>query len=133
MTSSSSTEFTAADGRKFAFPVGVAFLLLASLLFWREKDTLWRVAGGLGGALVVAGLFVPGYLGPVYRGWMKMALAISKITTPIFMGIVYFAVLAPTGLIMRLFGKKPIRHEPENGSFWKGTSGRPKSDLRRQF
>lgn len=132
MKSSSSIEFTASDGRKFAFPVGIAFLLLAGLLFWRDKETLWRIAAGLGGALILAGAVVPGRLGPLYRGWMRMALAISKVTTPIFMGIVYFLVLTPTGLLMRLFGKKPIEHPPEDGSFWQPTGGR-RSDLRRQF
>ena len=78
---SSSTEFTASDGRKFAFPVGIAFLLLAGLLFWREKETLWRIASGLGGILILAGAVAPAQLGPVYRGWMKMALAISKVTS----------------------------------------------------
>lgn len=133
MTNSSSTDFTATDGRKFGFPVGIAFLLLAGLLFWRDKETLWRIAAGLGGALILAGALIPAYLGPVYRGWMKMALAISKVTTPIFMGIVYFLVLTPTGLIMRIFGMKPIRHEPEDGSFWQSTEGRGPGDLRRQF
>lgn len=130
---SSSTDFTSSDGRKFAFPVGIAFLLLAGLLFWREKETLFRVAAGLGSALIVAGVLIPGYLGPVYRGWMRMALAISKVTTPIFMGVVYFVVMTPTGLIMRLVGKKPTRHEARDGSFWQSTEGRPKGDLRRQF
>ncbi|MDX1647958.1 MAG: hypothetical protein R3304_12500, partial [Longimicrobiales bacterium] len=80
---SNSTEFSAADGRKFAFPVGIAFLLLAGLLLWRDKDTLWRIAAALGGTLILAGALVPGRLGPVYRGWMKMALAVSRVTTPV--------------------------------------------------
>jgi len=128
-----STEFTASDGRRFAFPVGTAFFLLAGLLFWREKEVAKWVMVGLGGSLYLAGLTLPGRLGPIYRGWMRMALAISKVTTPIFMAIVYFIVLTPTGLLMRLFGKKPIRHRLVDGSFWQSTEGRPKGDLRRQF
>jgi hypothetical protein len=128
-----STEFTASEGRRFAFPVGTAFLLLAGLLWWREKPTAMWVMVGLASSLYLGGLTVPGHLGPIYRGWMRMALAISKVTTPIFMGIVYFIVLTPTGLIMRLLGKKPIRHKLENDSFWQSTAGRPTGDLRRQF
>lgn len=130
---SSSTEFTAADGRKFAFPVGIAFLLLAGLLFWRDKETLWRIVAGLGGGLLLAGVLVPSSLGPVYRAWMKMALVISRVTTPIFMGIVYFLVMTPTGMIMRVLGKKPIEHPAREGSFWQSTEGRPPGDLERQF
>ena len=133
MTSSSSTEFTARDGRRFAFPVGIAFLVISGVLWWRDHQTALRVTASLGTLLIVAGVLAPGKLGPVYRAWMAMALAISKVTTPIFMGIVYYLVMTPTGLIMRMFGKKPIAHPLADGSFWQSTVGRPKSDLRRQF
>lgn len=131
-TSSSSTDFTAGDGRRFAFPVGTAFLLLAGLVWWRDKPNAATVLAGLGGVLWVAGLVLPGRLGPIYRGWMRMALAISKVTTPIFLGIVYFLVLTPTGLVMRLLGKKPIAHEVSDRGFWHRTT-EPRSDLKRQF
>ena len=39
---------------------------------------------------------------------MGLALLISKVTTPLFMGIVYFIVLMPIGLVRRLSGKSPI-------------------------
>jgi hypothetical protein len=130
---SSSTEFTARDGRRFAFPVGVAFLVISGVLWWRDHQTALRVTATLGTLLIVAGVLAPGKLGPVYRVWMAMALAISKVTTPIFMGIVYYVVMTPTGLIMRMFGKKPITHSLADGSFWQSTVGRTKSDLRRQF
>lgn len=133
MKNSNSTEFTASDGRKFAFPVGTAFLVLAGILLWREKETAMRVTAGLGATLYVLGAIIPGYLGPVYNGWMKMALLISKVTTPIFMSIVYFIVLTPTGIIMRLVGRKPMNHPLQDDSFWHSTAGRPKSDLTRQF
>jgi len=130
--SSSSTEFTASDGRRFAFPVGTAFLLLAGILWWRDRLTLAGIGAGLAGLLFVAGLVLPARLGPVYRGWMRMALAISKVTTPIFMGVVYFVVLTPFGWGMRALGKKPIVHRVENGGFWRPANPGPK-DLRRQF
>ena len=133
MISSSSTEFTASDGRRFAFPVGIAFLVLAGVLLWRDRETAFQVLTGIGGTLLVAGVLVPGRLGPIYRAWMRMALAISKVTTPVFMAVVYYVVLTPSGLLMRLFGRQPIVHRPENGSFWRSTAGRPPGDLRRQF
>jgi Saxitoxin biosynthesis operon protein SxtJ len=133
VTNSNSTEFSASDGRRFAFPVGAAFLVLSGILFWREKQMAMQVTAGLGVTLLVAGALVPGYLGPIYRGWMGMALMISKVTTPIFMGLVYFLVLTPTGLVMRLLGRKPMTHPLESGSFWHSNADRPKSDLRRQF
>jgi hypothetical protein len=130
---SSSTEFTASDGRRFAFPVGTAFLLLSGLLFWREKTTAFEVTAGLGVVLYVLGATIPGKLGPVYHGWMRLALLISKVTTPIFMGIVYFLVLTPAGLVMRLVGRRPLKHAPVGGGYWKAMSEGRHSDLTHQF
>ena len=133
MKNSRSTEFTPSDGRRFAFPVGIAFLLLSAVFWWRDRALFFQITAGLGTLLIVAGALVPGKLGPVYRAWMLMALAISKVTTPIFMGSVYFAVMTPTGLLMRVFGRRPIRHAASNDSFWQSTVGRPRGGLRRQF
>lgn len=133
MINSNSTEFTPSDGRKFAFPVGTAFLVLAGILYWRDHELPFRVTAGLGATLYVLGAIIPGYLGPVYRAWMGLALMISKVTTPIFMGVVYYLVLTPTGILMKIFGRKPITHEPTGGSFWQSTEGQAKGELTNQF
>jgi hypothetical protein len=67
---------------------------------------------------LAAGAIVPAKLGPVYHAWMRLAHAISKVTAPIFMGIVYFIVIFPVGLGMRLLGRNPIRHQPTGESYW---------------
>jgi hypothetical protein len=125
--------YTAAAGRKFGLTVGIAFLVLAGIAFWRGHPTTLRVLGTLGGVLVVAGLIVPTMLGPVEKAWMKFALLLSKITTPIFMGIVYFVVLTPIGLIRRTFGKSALVHPQADLGFWADRSASPPSALDRQF
>jgi hypothetical protein len=66
---------------------------------------------------------------------MKLALRISKVTTPIFMGATYFLVLMPIGLVLRAMGKNPMGRVSSEGSFWtvrpEGPSRR--SNLERQF
>jgi len=109
---------TAEEGRKFGSTVGAAFLALSGLLWWRGRHSAALVFMALGSVLVLAGLGVPARLGPVYRAWMGLAHLLSRVTTPIFMGIVYFLVLTPTSGIMRLFGKNPIRRPLLEGSFW---------------
>jgi hypothetical protein len=99
---------TAADGRKFGLTVGTAFLVFGWIALWRGKPRTATVLFTLGGLLVVAALVVPTALGPVERAWMGLAAAISKVTTPIFMGIVYFLVILPIGLFRRLTGNSPI-------------------------
>jgi hypothetical protein len=81
---------------------------------------------------VLAGLVAPGSLGPVYRGWMRFGLALSRFTTPIFLGIMYFLVFLPFGLVMRRFRQPLVR--PVGDSYWvaRPESGR-RSNLQRQF
>ena len=106
---------TPAEGRKFGLMVGAAFLLLAALLWRRTHFTAAGVTGALGGALVLGGLAVPAHLGPVYRAWMALATAISKVTTPIFMGVIFFLVLTPAGL-PRAAVRPPAAHaSPRHG------------------
>lgn len=132
MKNSSSTEFTASEGRRFAFPVGGAFLLLALVLWWRERTALMWIAAAAGTSLALSGALVPARLGPIYRGWMRLAQVISKVTTPIFMAVVYFGVFTPFGWLMRLFGGRPIVHRVEGHGYWRSRTDR-ESDLRRQF
>jgi hypothetical protein len=98
--------------------VGAAFAVLALLLLWRERETAATALGALAAALLVGGLAAPAAMGPVYRAWMGLALVLSKVTTPIFLGIVYYLVLTPVGVLRRTFGQHPLVHVAKDGSFW---------------
>ena len=63
---------------------------------------------------------------------MAFGLALSKITTPIFMGIVYFGLFLVTGLIRRAMGKNAMVRREENGSFWSAREV-TRGNLERQF
>lgn len=123
-----------AEGRRFGLLVGGAFLGLGAISHWRGHHVAPTVLWALGGALVAGGLLIPGRLGPVYRGWMRFALVLSRITTPIFMALIYFGLFTPLGFIRRLLGRNALIR-PEGDSFWiarQPGSGR-RSDLNRQF
>ena len=125
---------TPADGRKFGLTVGIAFLALAGILgFWRHKEMAGAIVGGIGALLVVASLAAPTHLGPVRRAWMGLAHAIAKVTSPVAMGLVFFLIIAPIGLLMRFFGRRPLVHRVRDGSFWAAPSSGGRSDLERQF
>jgi len=123
-----------AEGRKFGVTVGAAFLVITAILWWRDHPTAMLVTGSIGGALVVAGLLIPRHLGPVERAWMALALAISKVTTPVSMGVLYFLVLLPAGAIMRLVGKRPLVHQAGAAGYWiLRTRQRVPNSMERQF
>lgn len=124
---------TPAEGRRFGVTVGLAFLALSLLLWWRGHETAGAATGVAAALLLAGGTLVPGRMGPVYRAWMRFALALSKVTTPIFMGIIYFLVITPIGLIARAVGHRPLR-PPASASLWRHRSEDDRtSDLQRQF
>jgi hypothetical protein len=128
-----SARLTRRDGRKFAFTVGGAFLALGAISLWRGHVWAPRVLIVIGGLLVLAGSLAPGRLGSVHRAWMGLAHLLSKVTTPVFLGIVYFGVMTPIGLARRLLGKHPLRHREDNDSFWMAPPSGGRSDLTTQF
>lgn len=127
------TRLTVSEGRRFALTVGTAFLVLAAITWWRDHPLVSRLCGGVGGALWLAGLVIPSHLGPIYRAWMSFAHAISRVTTPIFMGLVYFLAILPIGAIMRMLGRNPIHHRPVDGSYWMVRNDRTRGGLTNQF
>ena len=125
---------TVAQGRRFGLTVGGAFLVFAAIAWWRGSPTATNVFGALGAVLSVSGLAVPTMLGPVERAWMKLAHLISKVTTPIVMGVMYLLVLTPVGLLRRTLGGNPMVHTPDGGSYWKSRpAGSRAGNLTRQF
>jgi|SRR5687768_7211754 len=122
-----------AELRRFGLVVGGAFLVLAAVLRWRGQGLAATVAATLGTALVAGGLLVPGRLGPVYRGWMGLAVLLSTVTTPVFLGVVYFGVITPMGLARRWVGRNPLVHASNGGGFWKSRPSGERSSLEHQF
>ncbi len=124
-----------AEGRKFGLTVGGAFLAITGILWWKGRHGAVPYVGSLAGALILAGLLIPGMLGPVYKAWMGLAHLLSKVTTPIFMGVVYYLVLTPIGAVMRLAGHRGLVHPLHQGGYWedRGTAKPEPARMERQF
>jgi hypothetical protein len=122
------------EGRKFGLTVGAAFLTLATVLWWRERSGA-PVFGTIGILLILAGVLIPSHLGPLQRAWMGLAHLISRVTTPVFMGVVYFGVLTPIALLRRAFGRNSLVARDHGGSYWvtRDPGDRARSDMERQF
>jgi hypothetical protein len=78
---------------------------------------------------------IPTRLGPVERAWMALAHAISKVTTPIVMGIMYLGVFTPVGWLRRTLGGNPLVHEAVGRSYWRSRNegARRSASLERMF
>lgn len=90
--------------REFGIVTGSIVAVLFGLFFPWLLERPWPVwPWAIFGVLVAAGLVVPMALNPVYKIWMRFGLIMSKVMTPLIMGIVFYIVITPVGLIRRLF------------------------------
>ena len=94
-------EFALVTGGIVAVLFGLAFPWIFDLQF---RLWPWTVAG----VLIVWGLVAPATLRPVYRGWMHFGLLLSRITTPIILGLVFLIAVLPTAIILKMCGKDPM-------------------------
>ena len=124
---------TPQEGRRFGLTVGLTFLAVAGISRWRGHDVAPLVLAALGGTLTLAGLAIPGRLGPLFRAWMQVGLRLSKITTPIFMGAIYFVAMTPMGVARRTFGRSPLRTPATNGSYWMTHESSSDRSMTRQY
>jgi len=129
-----SARLTPAQGRRFGLTLGAAFVALGAVLAWRGRAAA-PVALVLGLALIAAGLVLPARLGGLHRAWMGLGAALSRITTPIFLGVVYFAVIMPIGLLLRARGRNPLTLHRSRATCWvpRPVAARSRRDMERQF
>jgi len=93
-------------GLTMAVIVAVLFgLLLPWILSHAWPLWPWIVAGVLGGL----GLAYPAALAPFYRLWMKFGHVMGLINSRILLGLFFYLLITPVGLLMRLFGWDPMR------------------------
>ena len=106
--------------------------------FWGALDpevTAFRWPFMLGGLLILWGLVAPMTLKGVYRGWMKFGLIMSAVMTPLIMGIVFYLVFAPVGLVMRVFGKDSMarKFDPDAATYRIISKENPTENLEKPF
>ena len=106
--------------RSFGLTFTVVFLLISAWAVWTGRITL-----GLSFAVAsVATLFVawlrPALLHRPNRAWMRFGAALHVVVSPIVLGAIYFGVVAPVGIVMRLAGRDALRRrlDPQARSYW---------------
>jgi len=105
--------------RSFGLVVGGIFLLIGCWPLLHALPPRWYLVGPAG-LLVIAGMVAPSVLAPLNRAWMKLGLLLHRVVAPVLMGIVFFGVVLPIALFMRLRGKDflRLRLERDATSYW---------------
>src|SRR5215813_3556790 len=115
--------------KEFGLLVGGVFVLLS--LWWLYRGKFHQAAIvtlSVGALLVMLAVVYPRALVLPNRGWMLLAEALSFVSTRIILGIVFFLVLTPIGLIKRAMGWDPLgRRALPRDSYWRPYSERQRN------
>jgi multisubunit Na+/H+ antiporter MnhG subunit len=106
--------------RKFGIILAIVLGLLGGFALYKGSGKylgFW----GVGLLFLVFGLFLPQFLKSVYKAWMALALVLGWINTHLILGLIFYLVFTPMGLIMKLLGKDLLdqKLDPEAKTYWK--------------
>ena len=120
------------SNRSFGIVFFIVFLLIALYpLIYSGEIRVWSAIISL--ILLALGVLNSKILTPLNKLWFKFGIFLSKIISPLIMGIIFFLVVTPIGLIMRIFGKDVLNLKyNKNQSYWIKKKG-PKSKMKNQF
>ena len=125
-------EIKLGSNRSFGIVFFIVFILIAFYPLINQGEVrIWSIVISLFFLILV--ITNSKILTPLNRIWFKFGLFLGKIISPIIMGIIFFLVVTPIGLIMRLFGKDVINLKfNSNKSYWI-EKNEPKSKMKNQF
>ena len=120
------------SNRSFGIVFFIVFLLISLYpLTYNEEIRVWSATVSL--IFLVLGVFNSKILTPLNKLWFRFGIFLGKIISPIIMGIIFFLVVTPISLLMRLLGKDLINLKYNNNkSYWIEKKG-PKSKMKNQF
>ena len=122
--------------RNFGLVFAAVFLLVGGLPLLHGGSVRWWafvISVIFGGIALVR----PRLLAGLNRLWTRLGVLLSKVISPIALGVLYYAALTPVGILMRLTGKDPLRLKRDAGadSYWiaRQPPGPPPDSMTNQF
>ena len=120
------------SNRNFGIVFAIVFLIISLWpLLSQNEIRLWSLIVSI--IFLTLGLTNSKLLSPLNKIWFKFGILLGNFIAPIVMGIVYFFVVTPTGLVMKVLGKDLLNLKKSNkNSYWikKNNSN---SSLKNQF
>jgi hypothetical protein len=119
---------TTPSDRSFGWTFTGVFLIVGWLVPW---------CLALAASTAAVTVLRPHWLGPSKRVWMKFGELLHRVVSPVVLGLIYFAVFTPVGLVMRLAGRDAMhrRSDPGLQSYWvrRDPPGPPENSFRDMF
>ena len=120
------------SNKSFGIVFFIVFLLIAIYpLINNEGIRVWSLIISL--IFLILGLLKSRILTPLNIVWIKFGILLGKFIAPIVMGIIFFLVVTPIGILMRIFNKDLLNLKfNSNKTYWIENTG-PKSKMKNQF
>ena len=120
------------SNRNFGIVFFVIFLIISFYPLTSDGDIRrWSLVISI--ILLILGLTNSKILTPLNRVWFKFGIFLGKIISPIILGIIFFFVVTPTGIVMRLFKKDLLSLKFNDGNTYWINKERTKSEMKNQF
>lgn len=122
--------------RRFGITMAIVFSIIALIILARHKQGVGPVFS-IAAVFFALALLIPQALKPVYIIWMKLAFILGRVNTRLILLVMFYLVLTPVAVIMKLFNKDPLERKIEKGSdsYWikKEKKDFSQLDYERQF
>lgn len=105
--------------RSFSTVMAAAFVIIGVMLLLRRKPEFW-LSWAIAAVFYAAGLAGPQWLGLAYCGWMGLARILSWVNTRILLIIIFYGIMTPAGIVMKLFRFDPLERKFQKSikSYW---------------
>ena len=120
------------SNRNFGVVFFIFFMIISLFPLFKDGNVrVWAVVVAI--IFLILGLLNSSVLSPLNKIWFKFGILLGNFISPIIMGVVFFIVITPTSLIMRVFGKDILNLKKNNKkSYWIEKSP-IKSKMKNQF
>ena len=120
------------SNRSFGIVFFVVFLIIALFPLINDGNIrLWSLIVSL--AFLALGLLNSKFLSPLNKIWFKFGLFLGKIISPMVMGLIFFFVVTPIGILMRILKKDLLNLKLNNNKSYWIEKNEPKSKMKNQF
>ena len=120
------------SNKSFGIVFFIVFLIIALYPLVNDEELrIWSLIISL--FFLILGSINSKILTPLNKIWFKFGILLGRIVSPVIMGVIFFFVVTPIALIMRIIGKDLLNLKfNKDKSYWTQKTG-PKSKMKNQF